>query len=148
MNYWIRCDNCGKVGRFPYPSDTVGDADANQVVHDNAKDAGWLYADKHNFCCETCEKEWKEHLERTGNALNLPAVYARQQQGIVLNKLHVKHLLEYITASSNILRKLETRNKELYNELRKGETLPIVGLFSWYEFIKSLENYVQEGKDD
>lgn len=148
MNYWIRCDNCGKVGRFSYPSDIVGDADANQVVHANVKDAGWVYADKHNFCCETCEKEWEEHLERTGNALNLPAVYARQQQGIVLDKVQVKHLLEYYTASSNILRKLETYHKELYNELCKDDTLPTVSLFGWFRFIKSLENYVQEGEED
>lgn len=148
MNYWIRCDNCGKVDRFPYPSDIVGDCDANKVVHDNAENAGWVYADKHNFCCEQCEKDWKEHLNSTGNVLNLPAVYARQEQGIILDKVQVKHLLDYITASSNILRKLETQNKKLYNELCEDEILPTISLFAWFEFIKSLENYVQEREDN
>lgn len=80
MNYWIRCNNCGKVAKYPYLSDVVGDTEANLVVSKQVEMDGWVFSHNKEFCCEACEKECLEHYERTGNWLNLPAAYKYQQK--------------------------------------------------------------------
>lgn len=71
MHYWIRCNNCGKVDRFPYSN--------NKDSHKQATNAGWIYEDNKEFCSKVCLKEYLEHFEQTSNPLNLPAAWRYQQ---------------------------------------------------------------------
>ena len=79
MNYWIRCSNCGKVEKYPYPGDVAGDIEANLIVTKTVEMDGWIFSHNREFCCKECELECVEHYEKTGNWLNLPAVYRFQQ---------------------------------------------------------------------
>lgn len=86
MNYWIRCNNCGKVGKYPYSSETPGDITANKDAVQAVKEDGWLYAKDfedlpgQEFCCEECRQEWNKHYIKTGAKINLPAAYRFQEQ--------------------------------------------------------------------
>lgn len=79
MNFWIRCENCGKVEKYPYPANTVGDPNANSVVWKQAEEDGWIIYESKTFCSEECKKDCIEHYERTNVWLNLPAAYKYQQ---------------------------------------------------------------------
>lgn len=80
MNYWIRCENCGKVNKYPYPSKVKGDKKANLIIENLVKKDGWIFSNNKTFCCEKCKKECVKNYEETGSWLNLPAVYKYQEQ--------------------------------------------------------------------
>ena len=80
MNYWIRCNNCGKVGKYHYPSDIAGDEEANRIVNEESASDGWIGFETYNFCSDECKEEFIEHKERTGVEINLPAAWRFQQR--------------------------------------------------------------------
>lgn len=74
MILWLKCDNCGKVEKFPYDSDIA-------LAWEQAGKDGWVVTfDNDTFCCKECRKDCEEHYKRTHHWTNYPAMYRYQQQ--------------------------------------------------------------------